>query len=58
MKGNGLKLQEGRFRFGFRRKLFTEIVVRCRDRLPREVVDVPSLELFNARLDGTLGNLI
>jgi len=33
-------------------------VVRHWHRLPREVVDVPYLGLFNARLDGTLGSLI
>jgi len=27
-------------------------------RLPREVVDAPSLEMFKARLDGALSNLI
>jgi len=41
-----------------RGKFFTEIVVRCWNRLPRDVVDVPSLEVFKARLDGALGNLI
>lgn len=29
-------------------------VVRCRNRLPREVVDAPFLELIKARLDGAL----
>ena len=33
-------------------------VVRHWNRLPGEVVDVPSLEVFNARLDGALGNLV
>jgi len=33
-------------------------VVRCWNRLPREVKDAPSLEVFKARLDGALGNLI
>jgi len=29
-----------------------------RNRLPKEVVDVPSLEAFKARLDVTLGSLV
>jgi len=33
-------------------------VVRHWDRLPREVVDAPSLEVFKARLDQILDNLI
>ena len=33
-------------------------VVRHWNRLPRETVDVPSLEAFKARLDGALSNLI
>ena len=33
-------------------------VVRFWNRLPREVVDVPSGEVFKAGLDGALGNLI
>ena len=32
--------------------------MRCWNGLPREVVDAPSLEVFKARLDGALGNLI
>ena len=31
--------------------------VRCWNRLPRKAMDALSLELFKARLDGTLGNL-
>ena len=42
----------------FRGKYFTMRVVRCWDRLPREAVDVPSLEVFKARLDGALGSLV
>ena len=41
-----------------KRKFFTERVVRCWHRLPREVVDVPSLEVFKTRLDEALGNLV
>ena len=39
-------------------KFFTERVVRCWNRLPRELVDAPSLEVFRAGLDGALGSLV
>jgi len=57
-RGNGFKLKEGRFRLNLRKKSFTMRVVRHWNRLPREVVDAPSLELFKARLDGALRNLV
>ena len=55
---NGFKLKERRFKLDIRRKFFTERGVRCWHRLPREAVDAPSLEVFKARLNGALGNLI
>jgi len=41
-----------------RKKFFTIRVVRHWNRLPRDVVDAPSLETFKVRLDQALGNLI
>ena len=37
-----------------RKKSFTVRVVRHWNRLPREVVDAPSLETLKVRLDGAL----
>ncbi|KFP21902.1 hypothetical protein Z169_16064, partial [Egretta garzetta] len=55
---NGFKLKEGRFRLDRMKKFFTLRVVGHWNRLPREVVDAPSLEVFKARLDGALSNLV
>jgi len=57
-RGNGFKLEEGIFRLDISKKLFTMRVVRHWHRLPTEVVDVPSLEVFKARLDGALSSLV
>ena len=57
-RGNSFKLKEGRFRLDIRGKFFTRRQVRCWNRLPREVVDAPSWEVFKARLDGALGSLV
>jgi len=57
-RGNCFKLKEGRFRLDIRRKFFTEGVVRCWNRLPREAVVAPSLDVLKARLEGALSNLI
>ncbi|KFR14599.1 hypothetical protein N306_09882, partial [Opisthocomus hoazin] len=55
---NGFKLEEGSFRLDIRKKFFTVRVVRHWNRLPREAVDALSMEVFKARLDGVLGNLV
>ncbi|KFR11878.1 hypothetical protein N306_12147, partial [Opisthocomus hoazin] len=55
---NGSKLKEGRFRLDIRKKFFIMRKVKHWNRLPREVVDAPSLAVFKARLDGALSNLV
>ncbi|KFQ73180.1 hypothetical protein N335_12097, partial [Phaethon lepturus] len=55
---NNFKLKEGRFRLDLRKKFLTMRVVNHWHRLPREVVDAPSLETFQVRLDRALSNLI
>ena len=57
-RGNGLKLRQGRLRLDIRRMFFTQRVVMHWNRLPKEVVDAPSLEAFKARLDVALGSLV
>ena len=57
-RGEGFKLTEGRLRLDIRKKFFTMRVVRHWNRLTREVVDAPYLEVFKARLDGALSNLV
>ena len=55
---NGLKLRQGWFRLDIRRKFFTQRVVTHWNRLPKEVVDAPSMKAFKARLDVALGSLL
>ena len=57
-RGNGFKRRQGRFPFDSRRKFFTQRVLKHWNRLPKEVVDAPSLEAFKARLDVALGSLV
>ncbi|KFR11266.1 hypothetical protein N306_09661, partial [Opisthocomus hoazin] len=55
---NGFKLKEGRFRLDIREKFFPMRVVRHWNRLPREAVAAPSPDVFKARLDRALSNLV
>ena len=57
-RGDGFKLRQGRLRLDIRRKFFTQRVVMQCNRLPKEVVDAPSLEAFKVRLDVALGSLV
>jgi len=57
-RGNSSKLKDSRFRLDIKKKFFTMRAVKYWNRLPREAVDAPSLEVFKARLDGTLSTLV
>ena len=57
-RGNGFKLRQGRFSLDIRRNFFTQRVVMHWNRLPKEVVDAPTLEAFKARLVAALSSLV
>jgi len=55
MRGNGLKLYQGRFRLDIRKNLSR--VVRQRHRLHREVGESPSLEVFKSHVNVALSDI-
>jgi len=58
MRGNGLKFHQGRFRLDIWKNFFTERVIKLWSRLPREVVESPSLEVFKKSVDMALWDIV
>jgi len=57
-RGSGLKLCQGRFRLDITKNFVTESVVKHWNRLPREVLESPSLEVSNRRVDVALRDMV
>ena len=51
-------MRQKRFRLDNRRKFFTQRVVTLWNRLPKEIVDAPSLDSLKAGLDVALGSQV
>ena len=53
MRGNGLKSCQGKFRLDIRNNFFEKAIT-----LPREIMELPSLEMFKESVDVVLRDII
>ena len=58
MRGDSIKLCQGRFRLDIKENVFSRRVVRYWNRLPRKVGESLSPEMFNKRLDVVLRDMV
>ena len=57
-RGSGHKLKHRKFRLNMRKNFFPLRVMQHWNKLPREVVDSPPLEIFRTRLEKVLCSLL
>jgi len=57
-RGNGHKMKHRKFQLNMRKNFFTLRVTEHWNRLPREVLESPSLEIFKTLLDNVLCSLL
>ncbi|KAK4813720.1 hypothetical protein QYF61_020927 [Mycteria americana] len=58
IRGNGMKLHQGKSRLDIRKRFSAERVIGPWNRLPREVVTAPSLSEFKEHLDDALSHIL
>ena len=56
--GNGSELPQGRFRLDIRKHFFTESTVKRWNRVPRDLIDAPSLSVFKRHLGTAFNNIL
>jgi len=57
-RGNGHKLRHRKLQLNMRKNFFSLKMMEHWNRLPREIVESPSLEIFKTRLDDVLCSLL